>query len=242
MRTRTTLVSAIGAGLLLAVATPLAAAAHVTITPDTAEPGSYTTVTVRVPNESESASTVRLDLTLPTDSPISSVRYVPMPGWTTETQRQQFDPPVEVGDTEVTEAVTKITWTAEAGFEIGDGEFQEFTVSLGPLPEVDSLLLVADQHYSDGSVVSWSEEGEDAEHPAPVLYVNAAAPTAHHGPASDEEPAAETTGTDTPAAASDTTPASSPDVLARVLGIAGLLLGAIGVAFGITARRRPANR
>lgn len=245
MRTRTTVFSAVGAGLLLAVVTPLAAAAHVTITPDTAEPGSYTTVTVRVPNESETASTVGLDLTLPADTPISSVRYVPMPGWTTDTEVERFDPAVQVGDTEVSEAVTKITWTAESGFEIGDGEFQEFTVSLGPLPDVDSLLLVADQHYSDGSVVSWSEEGEDAEHPAPVLYVNAEAPAGHHGAeeeTADEGTAAEPAGSGTPSAASDTTPASSPDVLARVLGIAGLLVGAIGVAFGITARRRPAGR
>ena len=242
MRTRTTLLTAVGAGLLLAVATPLAAAAHVTITPDTAEPGSYTTVTVRVPNESETASTTQVDLTLPLDTPISSVRYVPMPGWTTEARREQFDPPVEVDDTELTEAVTKITWTAEPGFEIVDGQFQEFTVSLGPLPEVDALLLVADQHYSDGTVVSWSEEGEDAEHPAPVLYVNAEAPSGHHGTDAEEETDAEVVGTDTPATASATTPASSPDVLARVLGIAGLVVGAIGVAFGITARRRPASR
>jgi uncharacterized protein YcnI len=240
MRIRTTILASVGAGLLLAVATPLAAAAHVTITPDTAEPGSFTTVTVRVPNESETESTVRLDLTLPSETPISSVRYVPMPGWTTETERERFDPPVQVGDAEVTEAVTKITWTAEPGSEIGDGEFQEFTVSLGPLPDVDSLLLVADQHYSDGSVVSWSEAGENAEHPAPVLYVNAEAPSGHHGAAPHEDTEAEAAGGDTPAAAADTAPASSPDVLARVLGAAGLVVGAVGVAFGLAARRRPA--
>jgi uncharacterized protein YcnI len=242
MRTRTTLFTAAGAGLLLAVATPLAAAAHVTITPDSAEPGSYTTVVMRVPNESEAASTVRLDLTLPADTPISSVRYVPMPGWTTETELEQFDPPVQMGDAEVSEAITKITWTAESGFEIGDGEFQEFTVSLGPLPEVDSLVLVADQHYSDGSVVSWAEEGEDAEHPAPVLYVGAEARSGHHGTDPKAETDTEAAAGGTPTAASDITPAPSPDVLARVLGVAGLVVGVIGVAFGITARRRPAAR
>ncbi|MFC0678379.1 YcnI family protein [Lysobacter korlensis] len=240
MRTPTTLFASLGAGLLLAVATPLAAAAHVTITPDSAEPGGYTTLTVRVPNESETESTVRLDLRLPSDTPIGSVRYVPMPGWTTETEREQFDPAVEAGGTEIAEAVTSISWTAEPGFEIGDGEFQEFTVSLGPVPDIDSLVLKADQHYSDGSVVSWSETGEDAEHPAPVLYVNAEAPAGHHGDATDGTDA-DTAGTETPAAASDTAPASSPDVLARVLGIAGLVAGAIGIAFGITARRRPAS-
>ena len=241
MRLRTTISAAAAGGLLLALATPLAAAAHVSITPDTAEPGGYTTITVRVPNESETESTVRLDLTLPSDTPISSVRYAPMPGWEVETEREQFDPAVTVGDAEITEAITKISWTAEPGFEIGDGQFQEFTVSLGPLPEVDSLLLAADQHYSDGSVVSWSEEGENAEHPAPVLYVNGEAPSGHHGPAPEDGADAETAGSETPTAASDTTPASSPDMLARMLGIAGLVVGAIGIAFGITARRRPVS-
>ena len=89
-------------------------------------------------------------------------------------------------------------------------------------------------------MVSWSEEGENAEHPAPVLYVNAEAPSGHHGAAPEDE--AETAGSQTPAAASDTTPAPTQDVLARVLGIAGLVVGAIGVAFGITARRRPASK
>jgi uncharacterized protein YcnI len=243
MRLRTTLSAAAAGGLLLALATPLAAAAHVSITPDTVEPGGYTTITVRMPNESETESTVRLDLTLPADTPISSVRYAPMPGWVVETEREQFDPAVTVGDAEIAEAITRISWTAEPGSEIGDGEFQEFSVSLGPIPDVDALVLVADQHYSDGSVVSWSEEGEDAEHPAPVLYVNAEAPSGHHGAAADEaETDAETAGGETQTAASDTAAASSPDVLARVLGIAGLVIGAIGIAFGITARRRPADR
>jgi uncharacterized protein YcnI len=248
MNTRSTLLASLGAGLLLAVATPLAAAAHVSITPDAAEPGGFSTVTVRVPNESETASTVQLDLTLPSDTPISGVRYAPMPGWEVETERERFDPPVEVGDTEVTDSITKITWTAEPGSEIGPGEFQEFAISLGPIPDVDSLLLVADQHYDDDSVVSWSEKGEDAEHPAPVLYVNAEAPADHHGAAAEDDAHEETdasgagTETDAPTNTASTTAVSSPDVLARVLGIAGLVAGAIGIAFGITARRRPADR
>ena len=241
MRTRTTLVASVGAGLLLAVAAPLSASAHVTITPDSVEPGGYTTITVRMPNESETESTVRLDLTLPSDTPLSSVRYAPMPGWVVETEREQFDPAVTVGDAEITEAITRISWSAEPGFEIGEGEFQEFALSLGPIPDVENLILVADQHYSDGSVVSWSEEGEDAEHPAPVLYVNAE-PAGHHGAAADKETSADTASSERPTAASDTTPVSSPDVLARVLGIAGLVVGAVGVAFGITARRRPVSK
>jgi hypothetical protein len=69
--------------------------------------------------------------------------------------------------------------------------------------------------------------------------VSGEAPSGHHGAASEEDTT--TASGETPTAASDTTPASSPDVLARMLGIAGLGVGAIGIAFGIAARRRPAS-
>ena len=48
---------ALGAGALLAIAAPLAASAHVTINPNAAEAGSYAVITVKVPNESATAST-----------------------------------------------------------------------------------------------------------------------------------------------------------------------------------------
>jgi len=196
---------AVGAGLLLALAAPLAASAHVTVDPDSAEPGSYALITVKVPNESDTASTDRLELTLPTDEPFTSVCTVPVPGWTAEL--------VTEGD-----LVTSIVWTASPGAEIGAGQLQLFPISVGPVPDVGSLLLPATQGYDDGTVVEWSEEGEGAEHPAPVLFVNDA-PVDHH--AAPVEPAA----------------APSDDVLARVLGIGGLALGAVGIVLAVTSRR-----
>lgn len=214
---KSTLPVAVGAGILLAVAAPLAASAHVTVDPGSAEPGSYALITVKVPNESDTAETNRLELTLPTEEPFTSVRTVPVPGWDAELVRD--------GDT-----VTSIVWTAQAGSEIGDGELGLFPFSAGPVPEVGSLLLPADQGYTDGSVVSWSDEDPEAELPAPVLYV-LDAPVDHHGGASaeshDEEPAADAAA---PAGA-------EPDVLARVLGIAGLVVGVVGLIVALLSRR-----
>ena len=227
MKKSTTAVVALGAGLLIAVGAPLAASAHVTVSPNAAEAGGYSLITVKVPNESATASTVEVSIALPTDTPFSSVSYVPVPGWDAELTRSTLPKPVKVGENSITEAVTKVTWTAQSGVGIGQGQLQLFPLSLGPVPDTGSLTLAATQTYSDGTVVKWDEKGEDAEHPAPVLYVNDAPPSDHHAtgaPTVEAEPTATATGS---------------DVLGRVFGIAGLALGAIALVIAIVALRRP---
>jgi uncharacterized protein YcnI len=154
------------------------AAAHVTVNPGTATQGGYTKVSFRVPNESDSESTTKLEVNLPAESPIGSVSVKPVPGWTAVAEKSKLATPVKVHESEITEAVTKITWTAAAGSEIKPGTFQEFDVSLGPLPEVDQLIFKALQTYSDGTVVRWIDEpatdGTEPESPAPVLKLTAA--------------------------------------------------------------------
>jgi uncharacterized protein YcnI len=216
----------IAGSIALALSAPLAASAHVTIDDDTAEAGSFTLVTFKVPNESATATTSSITLTLPGDTPFAYVSYVPVPGWTAELTRTALPEPVMIGDTELTQAVTEVTWTADPGHEVGDGQLQLFPLSLGPVPDTGSIVLPVDQTYTDGTVVSWSETGEGAEHPTPVLYVGDAPAAGHsHGGSGDGAP-------------EDAAAAPAPDVLARVLGIAGLVLGAGGVAFGIASGRR----
>lgn len=143
-------------GIVLAVGVPLAASAHVTVNPGTADPGSYTQVQFRVPNESETAETVRLEVTLPSDTPFTSVRYEPVPGWTATITTATLPQPVEVGGNTITEAPTSIVWQADPGVGIGQGEFVNFPVSLGPVPDVGSVLLPAVQTYDDGKVAEWT--------------------------------------------------------------------------------------
>lgn len=64
------------------VATALPALAHVTINPASAEQGGFTKVAFRVPNERDDASTVRVEVTFPTDHPLAFVSVKPVPGWT----------------------------------------------------------------------------------------------------------------------------------------------------------------
>jgi uncharacterized protein YcnI len=227
---------AIGAGALLALAAPLSASAHVTVDPGQAEAGSFSLITVKVPNESATESTTRVELTIPEATPFGFVSYVPVPGWSTELVKTTLAEPVETIYGEITEAVTTVIWTADSGSEITDGQIQLFPLSVGPVPDTGSITLAADQTYSDGTVVSWSEEGEDAEHPAPVLFINDAPAADGHGGAGDDDTQAEP-GSDTVSLTSEVTGAQ-PDVLARVLGIAGLVVGVVGVVFGLTSRRK----
>lgn len=232
---------AIAAGALLAVAVPLSASAHVTISPNQAAAGSYALVTIKVPNESATAVTNRVEVEIPTDTPFASVSYVPVPGWTVKATTQTLPKPVTFKGGEITEAVTSVTWTAQPGSEITAGQLQLFPLSVGAVPDTGKIVLKAVQSYSDGTVVSWSETSENAEHPAPVLYVNDA-PAAAHGPSAGSgtahSAAPSVEATELPVK----TQAASDDVIARGLGLGGLVLGAVGLVLGIVAFRRVAVR
>lgn len=219
----------ITAAAVLALAAP--AAAHVTVNPSSATQGGYTKVAFRVPNEKANAQTTKLEINLPIDAPIASVSLKPLPGWTATTEKSTLPTPIKNHDTEIKEAVTKITWTATAGNEIRPGQFQEFEVSLGPLPAVDQIVFKALQTYSDGDTVAWIEEpkpGLEVEHPAPVLKLAKAAGGDAHG----ADPSA------APEAAEDDGDSNSTGL---GLGIAGIILGLAGLVAGLLAYRKAAT-
>jgi uncharacterized protein YcnI len=215
-----------GAAIAGALAVAAPASAHVTVNPREATQGGYTRVAFRAPTESDTASTTKVEVFLPEATPIASVSTMPVPGWTIAVERKKPASPVAGEGGQPAEVVSKITWTASAGTAIKPGEFQEFPVSLGPLPEVDKLVFKAIQTYSDGSVVRWIEEpaegAEEPEHPAPVLALAAA---------DDADGAADGAAVDAPAdgAAGDDSDESGP---ALPLAIAGLVAGLIGAALG----------
>src|SRR4051794_4920846 len=161
---------ALGAGI---------ASAHVSVSSPDATAGGFGKIVFRVPNESDTASTVRIRIQLPPDSPFASVSTQPVPGWTTTLTRTQLDPPAKDDDgNEVTEAVSVVDYVADAGSGIGPGQFQEVALSVGPFPDADSLSFGVVQAYSDGTESAWIDptvEGQaEPEHPAPVLSLAAA--------------------------------------------------------------------
>ncbi|MFF1908862.1 YcnI family protein [Kitasatospora sp. NPDC058218] len=218
--------------------------AHVTVNPGSAQQGGYTAVDFRVPNENDTASTVKLEVNLPLDHPLASVRTLPMPGWTAVVEKSKLDKPIKVHGNDVNEAVSKITWTADAGTKIAPGQFQEFRVSLGPLPtDTDKMIFKALQSYDNGDVVRWIDEAKDGQpepaKPAPVLTLSKAAAGDGHGVTASPSAAADGHGHGDAKdeAAADSSDKSS-DSTARVLAVVGIVVGLIGAAFGVLGLRR----
>ncbi|MBX6389482.1 MAG: YcnI family protein [Frankia sp.] len=234
-RAAAALVAATAAAVTV-VATALPAAAHVTVSPSSAPAGGYATLTFKVPTESDTASTTGLTVAFPTDTPIASVSIQPKAGWRYEVKKDTPSQPLTVHGAQINEIVTEVAWTVDGSAGIAPGEFDTFVVSAGPLPEdVDTLTFKVLQSYSDGEVVRWIDESApgqpEPEYPAPTLTLTAAE---HNDDAG--QPAAE------PVAAPAATEPDSSDGTARALGIAGLVVGALGLAVGgialAGARRR----
>jgi uncharacterized protein YcnI len=225
---RSAVVAGTVAVLTLALAVP--ASAHVTVNANTAVQGGYAKVTFRVPNESDTASTTKLEVNLPTATPFASVSLKPVAGWTMVAEKAKLATPIEAHGAQITEAVSKITWTAAGDAAIKPGQFQEFDVSLGPLPEVPQVIFKALQTYSDGTIVRWIDEpttdGTEPEKPAPVLKLTAAAAAA---PAAAAGP--------TVTAAAD----QAGDGNGTWAGIVGILLGLVALVLGLLAYRRSAR-
>jgi uncharacterized protein len=234
-------VAAVAGSAVLVLSAP--AFAHVTVQPEgTAAKGGYAVVNFRVPNERDNASTTKLEINFPTDTPLSSVLPQDVPGWKISVTKSKLAKPLEVHGQQISEAVSKVTWTAQ-GKGIEPGRLQQFPVSVGVLPEnADQVVFKAIQTYSNKEVVRWIEvqkEGaEEPENPAPVLALADASDGHSHG--SSAEDASEES--DDAKAAAATTEASDSsggtDTTARVLAIVGIVVGAAGVAYGVLAGRR----
>lgn len=211
--------AAVGAGATAALlfAGSGVAAAHVTVVAPGASQGGYSVLTFRVPTESETAGTTALTVQLPD---LRSARTEPMPGWTATVEKNPD-----------TQLATSVTWTADPGVQVGPGQFQQFVLSAGPLPEQEEVTFPAVQTYSDGQVVAWdqvAEGDEEPEKPAPSLTLAQGSGDAHGDAHSTES----TTDTATTAANDD---GSATDATARWLGGIGLVLGALGAALGLGA-------
>lgn len=213
---------AVAGAALLALAAP--AGAPVTVSaPGATRSGSDQEITFRVPVEKKT-DTVALAIALPTSTPIASVLVKPIPGWTHTEKTATLPKPIVTDDGTITQAVSEIDWKAEPGHGLAPGEYGDFTILAGQLPDSASVVFGAIQTYSDGSTVAWNQTAApgstEPQFPAPTLTLAAAS-----------------AGANQPAAAP---PASAPkaasDTGAIVLSIIALVLAAGALGLGVVTR------
>jgi periplasmic copper chaperone A len=154
---RTVGVAALTAALILLPAS--AALAHVTIRVDDPRPGSSAKYTVRVPNESASASTTKVEVKMPAG--FENARVQPKPGWIVQ----------------LANGVLTLS-----GGKIDPGQFDEFSFSARNPTAAADLAFPTIQTYDDGSVSNWTGQPNDEE-PAPVVRIARELQQAEHGSA-----------------------------------------------------------
>jgi uncharacterized protein len=228
----------VGVAIVAAVAWAAPAGAHVTVQPGEAAKGSFATLAFQVPNERDDAGTTKVEIVFPEDAPIPFVSVEPVPGWQVEKETRELDEPLEAEGGEITEVVSRVTWS---GGRVAPGEFQRFFVSAGPLPEdADALEFRALQTYDNGEVVRWIEPtpegGDEPEHPAPVLTLTEATGDEHGGEASADDASQDAAAPTTEAGAEE------EDDDGNGLAIAALVVAVVALLVGggaLVAGRRP---
>jgi periplasmic copper chaperone A len=206
----------------LALAVPSAAGAHVTLQPNTAVAGAYTVENVRVPNERDKASTVKVDLQLPHGFVAAS--YEPKIGWSVKVTKAKLAKPIQTDDGPIDEEVRRITFTGHGtNGKIRPGQFMDFPLSVQiPGKPGDKLTFKAIQTYSNGEVVRWIG-APDSDTPAPIVTVVKASGASGTSAA----PAAPASGS----ASSDTDGGGA----SKGLGVSALVIGALGLIAGLAA-------
>ena len=224
----------LGAGLL-ALSAPLAASAHVEVDPSSTAAGSYSLLTFSVGHGCDGSATTAITIDIPES--ITSVTPTINPGWTAAKVPVDLAAPQDDAHGEsITTRVGQVSYTADT--PLADGFRTTFVLSVQIPADAavgDTLAFPVLQSCEVGET-NWAEavvEGEaEPAHPAPSLTVTEATGEAGHEHGATAEAAADD------AAATGT--AATDDVLARLLGIGGLVVGAVGLVVAVAARRKNA--
>jgi uncharacterized protein YcnI len=159
---------------MLALSAP--AAAQVSIVPDRVDGGGTQTFAFRLANERADTKSTRLELVFPQNPPVAYVEVAPARGWTATVRPRPLDPPLQAGGKVISEAAGTLVFEGGA---VAPKQFEQFLVTMGPLPADGRLLFQATQTFANGAIAHWNETTA----PAPAI-------TFGSGPAAAPEPAA----------------------------------------------------
>ena len=230
--------SALAAGTFLALAAPLAASAHLDIDPSSTAAGSHAVLSFALPHGCDGSPTTSISISIPES--VVSVTPTVNPDWTVaKTSVDLAKPITDAEGNTISTRIGRVVYTAITPME--DGLRTTFDLSV-PLPADaagQTLEFPVQQTCVTGST-AWDQhavEGEaEPEHPAPSVAVTAAVAGGEQGHAAGATDAEATSAAATDAEETSAA-AAGDDVLARVLGVGGLVVGAIGIVLAVTGRR-----
>ncbi|PWW53710.1 DUF1775 domain-containing protein [Actinokineospora spheciospongiae] len=222
--------SALLAAVLGAIALSSPATAQVSIVPDRADGGGTRTFAFRLANERTDTKSTRLELVFPATPPVPYVKVASAPGWTATIRPRPLDPPIEADGKVIREVVGALVFEGGA---IGPRQFEQFLVTMGPLPAEGRLLLGATQTFANGAVSRWDQNTA----PAPVINFGAGSGAGGGAAPAAVAPAGEVDAAQ-PFQVVDT--AAPADQGARSAGTTGgppfaVLWGALGLALAVIA-------
>ncbi|MGX1162458.1 uncharacterized protein YcnI [Arthrobacter sp. SLBN-100] len=232
---QTTAATGAAAALLLAVAA--GASAHVGVTPDKTDAGSYALLTFSIPHGCDTSATTKVAIRLPEE--LNDAQPTVNPNWSVEKVAEQLAEPKKLADgTSITKRTSQIVYTAKAPLA---HELRDALVLSVKLPDaVGSTLYFPTLQSCETGQTDWSEiavDGQDPHSlkaPAPSVTVTEAGGTGHG---------------DT-AAASDSHSSASPSIEqasvtdsgADARSWAGLAAGTTGLVLGVAAYLRSGTR
>jgi uncharacterized protein YcnI len=244
MKKRTPLlaVGSLTAGVALALGAPLAASAHVSVTPSDTAAGSYTVLSFAVGHGCDGSPTTKLSFDIPEE--IVAVTPTVSPNWDIEKQMTDLkDPITDSHGKSLAERVGTVVYTAKTPLADGYRDTVSFQVQLPEDAAGKTLSFPVVQTCEQGQT-DWTQVAEDGqdpeelESPAPQVTVTEASAAGAHGHSDadgDEDASAASASSE---AAAATTTEAGPDVVARTLGILGIVVGAAGVVTAVVATRR----
>jgi uncharacterized protein YcnI len=145
---------------VLALSAP--AAAQVSIVPDRVAGGGTQTFAFRLANERADTKSTRLELVFPQNPPVAYVEVAPAQGWTVTVRPRPLDPPLQAGGKVISEVAGTLVFEGGA---VAPRQFEQFLVTMGPLPADGRLLFQATQTFANGAIAHWNETTS----PAPAI-------------------------------------------------------------------------
>jgi len=229
----TKITALIAVGALLA---PAAADAHISLHPNTVPAGAFATLDVRVPGEQEGAHVTKVDMLFPPG--FTSVDYENIPGWSTRVIETELATPLKEGGETINSEVSQIvwTWTGPLG-KVNNAQFINLPLSLA-IPNNTAgkaLEFRTVQTYSNGQVVHWIEPSLTAEHPSPRINITAKGGVIQDVAGHEAGPEAGQTGASQSTPAAPATAVAKSSGASKGLGLAALILGALGLLAGLAA-------